>query len=213
MKKITSLIILIALLVFAAACAKGNSASGDSDKLVENGDIVNIDFVGMIDGEPFENGSDEGFDLTIGSGRFIPGFEEQMIGMKNGETKDLNVPFPEDYGVPELAGKEAVFRVTVNYIQVKDTDPARTAAKGDTVNIDFIGMIDGEPFENGSAEDVNLNIGSERFIPGFEDQVIGMKTGETKDINVTFPEDYGVPELDGKEVVFKVTLNYFFAGV
>lgn len=78
---------------------------------------------------------------------------------------------------------------------------------GDTSVIDFEGFLDDEPFEGGKAENHQLEIGSNAFIPGFEEQLVGMKTGEAKDINVTFPEEYQAEELAGKEVVFKVKLH------
>ena len=83
---------------------------------VESGDIVNIDYVGKIDGEEFDGGSAEGYDLEIGSSTFIDGFEDDIIGMQVGETKDLELKFPEDYHSIDLAGKDAVFTVTVNSI-------------------------------------------------------------------------------------------------
>ena len=83
---------------------------------VEDGDTVNIDYVGKIDGEEFDGGSAEGYDLEIGSCTFIDGFEDGIIGMQVGETKDLELTFPEDYHSEELAGKDVVFTVTVNSI-------------------------------------------------------------------------------------------------
>ena len=83
---------------------------------VESGDIVNIDYVGKMDGEEFDGGSAEGYDLEIGSCTFIDGFEDGVIGMRVGETKDLNLKFPKDYHSEDLAGKDVVFTVTVNYI-------------------------------------------------------------------------------------------------
>ena len=85
-------------------------------KAVENGDIVNLDYSGSVDGIKFEGGTASNQELTIGSHSFIPGFEEQMVGMTVGETRDLNVPFPTDYHAKELAGKDSVFTVTVNKI-------------------------------------------------------------------------------------------------
>ncbi len=87
------------------------------DRPVENGDIVNLDYAGTVDGVAFDGGTAEGQTLTIGSGSFIPGFEEQMVGMGIGEEKDLNVTFPAEYHAAELAGKDAVFHVKVNGIQ------------------------------------------------------------------------------------------------
>jgi len=88
---------------------------------LENGDQATFDFVGKIDGEEFEGGKAENFELVIGSGQFIPGFEEQMVGLKKGETKDLTVTFPKDYQSADLAGKEAVFTVTINEIKTKSS--------------------------------------------------------------------------------------------
>lgn len=83
----------------------------------ESGDQVVIDFVGKIDGEAFEGGSAEDFPLGLGSGQFIPGFEDQLIGVAAGEERDVSVTFPENYGAEALAGKEAVFSVTVKEVK------------------------------------------------------------------------------------------------
>ncbi len=84
------------------------------DRPLENGDTVNLNYLGTVDGVAFEGGTAENQTLTLGSGQFIPGFEEQMVGMNIGEEKDLNVTFPEQYHSEELAGKAAVFHVKVN---------------------------------------------------------------------------------------------------
>lgn len=86
---------------------------------VENGNIAIIDFEGFKDGVPFEDGKGENYSLEIGSHTFIPGFEEQIIGMAKGEEKDLDITFPEDYGAKELAGAKVVFKVKVNEIKEK----------------------------------------------------------------------------------------------
>ena len=86
----------------------------------QNGDIANIDFVGSVDGVKFEGGEAAGFDLTLGSGQFIPGFEEQVVGMNVGESKDVNVTFPENYQAENLKGKAAVFAVTLNALTAKE---------------------------------------------------------------------------------------------
>lgn len=90
------------------------------DRAVENGDTVNLDFEGFVDGEPFEGGKGEGYPLVIGSNTFIPGFEEQLIGANIDEEKEVNVTFPEDYQAEELKGKAAVFKCKVNRIQKKE---------------------------------------------------------------------------------------------
>ena len=89
-------------------------------RAAENGDIANIDFVGTVDGVKFDGGEAEGFDLTLGSGQFIPGFEEQVVGMNVGESKDVNVTFPENYQAEALKGKAAVFAVKLNKLQAKE---------------------------------------------------------------------------------------------
>lgn len=94
----------------------GCVTSGVTDRAVENGDTVNIDYEGKKDGVAFEGGTQKGSPLTIGSGKFIEGFEEGLIGVLPGETVDLNLSFPKDYGSADLAGQEVVFTVTVNFI-------------------------------------------------------------------------------------------------
>ena len=88
---------------------------------VESGDIAIIDFEGFKDGVAFDGGKGENYSLEIGSNTFIPGFEDQVIGMKVGEEKDLNLTFPEDYGVKDLKGAAVVFKVKVNEIKTKQT--------------------------------------------------------------------------------------------
>ena len=90
------------------------------DRPVESGDTATIDFEGSVDGVPFEGGKAEKYDLEIGSNTFIPGFEDQVIGMKIDEEKDVKVKFPEEYFSKELAGKDAVFKVKVHEIKKKE---------------------------------------------------------------------------------------------
>lgn len=90
------------------------------DRAVENGDVTVIDFEGFVDGKAFEGGKAEGHELTIGSNTFIPGFEDQIIGMKIDEEKDINVKFPEEYFSKELAGKDATFKVKLHEIKKKE---------------------------------------------------------------------------------------------
>ena len=106
MKKFMSVLGLCSV-AFLAAC--------DSNAGAKNGDTVVIDFAGYLDGVQFEGGTAAGYPLKLGSGQFVPGFEDQIVGMKTGETKDINITFPEDY-VPALAGKSVVFKVTVQEI-------------------------------------------------------------------------------------------------
>lgn len=90
------------------------------DRAVAQGDMVSLDFEGFVDGVAFEGGKGENYDLTIGSGMFIPGFEDQLVGAEIGKELDVNVTFPEEYNAKELAGKPAVFKCTVNAIKVKE---------------------------------------------------------------------------------------------
>lgn len=90
------------------------------DAKVENGDVAVIDFEGFKDGVAFEGGASENYSLEIGSGTFIPGFEEQLIGMKSGEEKDIKVTFPEDYMEESLKGQEVTFKVKVHEIKTKE---------------------------------------------------------------------------------------------
>ncbi|WP_323764882.1 trigger factor [Marinovum sp.] len=89
----------------------------DEGAAAEDGDQVVFDFVGKVDGEAFEGGSAEDYPLVLGSGSFIPGFEEQLVGVKAGEEKDVTVSFPEDYQAEHLAGKEAVFSCTIKEVK------------------------------------------------------------------------------------------------
>ncbi len=88
------------------------------NKVSENGDTVVIDFAGFLGTEQFEGGTAQNYPLKLGSGQFVPGFEEQLIGAKIGEQRDVKITFPTDY-VPNLAGKDVVFKVTIKDIKKK----------------------------------------------------------------------------------------------
>ena len=90
------------------------------DAVIEKGDFAIIDFAGTVDGQPFSGGEGKGYPLEVGSGSFIPGFEEQLVGLKAGEATDVDVTFPETYFVKELANKEAVFKVNVQDVKRKE---------------------------------------------------------------------------------------------
>ena len=90
-----------------------------TDRACKLGDTVNIDFSGSVDGEKFPGGTADGYDLVLGSGAFIPGFEDAVVGMKKGENRDITVKFPDDYQADNLRGKNAVFAITLNKITVK----------------------------------------------------------------------------------------------
>lgn len=108
------------------------------DRAVQAGDVANIDFEGFLDGVPFDGGKSDNFDLEIGSGSFVPGFEDQVAGMSISEEKDIHITFPEDYHA-DLAGKAVVFHVKVNAIKVKelpalDDEFAKDVSEFDTLD-------------------------------------------------------------------------------
>ncbi len=105
MKKIVSLMALCGVVALAGC-----------EKIAKNGDTVVIDFAGFLGEEQFKGGTATDYPLKLGSGTFVPGFEEQLIGAKVGESRDINITFPENY-VKELAGKDVVFKVTVKEIK------------------------------------------------------------------------------------------------
>lgn len=115
-----------------------NVASTESvERAAQNGDTANIDFLGTLDGVPFDGGKGEGYDLKLGSGSFVPGFEEQVVGMSAGEEKDINITFPENYH-EGLAGKDVVFHVKVNKITetvlpAQDDEFARDVSEFDSL--------------------------------------------------------------------------------
>ncbi len=93
-------------------CAAFGLTACDSNAGAKNGDTVVINFAGFLDGVQFPGGTAENYPLKLGSGQFVPGFEEQVVGMKEGEERDINITFPTEY-VPDLAGKSVVFKVKV----------------------------------------------------------------------------------------------------
>ncbi|SDF19615.1 trigger factor [Sporolituus thermophilus] len=108
------------------------------DAVLQKGDFAIIDFEGFIDGKPFKGGDAKGYPLEVGSGSFIPGFEDQLLGAKAGEEREVNVVFPEDYFVPELAGKASTFKVKIHDIKRKelpelDDDFAKDVSEFDTL--------------------------------------------------------------------------------
>ncbi|MEA4814677.1 MAG: trigger factor, partial [Oscillospiraceae bacterium] len=118
--------------------AERNARLVSVEREAQNGDTAVIDFEGFKDGVPFEGGKGENYTLELGSGTFIPGFEEQVVGMKAGEEKDIDVTFPEDYQAEDLKGKPVVFKVKVNEVKFKelpeiDDDFAQDVSEFDTV--------------------------------------------------------------------------------
>jgi trigger factor len=145
--------------------------------------------------------------------KFDRGEEKTEIEIKLSLKPEVNIEGYEDLipevALPEISDEEVEEKIK-EYAK-EASEPVKidkeVAQKGDIAVIDFIGYIDGKEMENGEANDYPLELGSNTFIPGFEDQVIGMKVGETKEIKVTFPQEYQAKEIAGKEATFKVTLK------
>ena len=158
------------------------------DKITD-GDIAIIDFEGFVNDEPFEGGKGENYSLTIGSGTFIPGFEEQLIGAKAGDEKDVKVKFPDDYHSEDLKGKEAIFKVKVN--EVKEV-------KIPEVNADFFedlgmeGIDTKEALEAQVTENIILRKESELETKYMDD----LLEAAAKDVQVEIPEVMINEELD-----------------
>ena len=117
--------------------AQNVASTEEVEKAAEMGDTANIDFEGFLDGTPFDGGKGDNFDLKLGSGQFVPGFEEQVVGMNVGEEKDIDITFPEDYHA-ELAGKAVVFHVKLNKVTVTtvpaiDDELAKDVSEFDTL--------------------------------------------------------------------------------
>jgi trigger factor len=110
----------------------------DVDRPAEKDDTVNIDYEGWLGEEQFEGGTAEGFDLKLGSGSFIPGFEDQLIGAKTGDKVDVHVTFPEEYHAPDLAGKEVVFHVTIHAVKGTEKPEIDDAFAQDTSEFDTL---------------------------------------------------------------------------
>lgn len=143
------------------------------DRAAQDGDITIIDFEGFVDGVPFDGGKGENHSLTLGSGSFIPGFEEQIIGHVLADEFDVNVTFPEEYA-PELASKEAVFKVKLHEIKVKevpeiDDDLAKDASEYETV----------EELRKGTEEDIRIHK-QEEADKAFEGQVLDALASNVK---------------------------------
>jgi trigger factor len=144
----------------------------------------------------YEEGKDAELKVEV---EILPDIEVPSIdGLK---LERLTVP------VTDAALDEALQRLAANQKSFKDAPKTKKAAEGDQLIIDFVGRVDGQEFEGGKAEGAALAIGSGRFIPGFEEQLTGLKAGDSKTIKVTFPADYPAAELKGKEAEFDVTVH------
>lgn len=152
------------------------------DGIVENGNVAIIDFEGFKDGVAFEGGKGENYSLEIGSHTFIPGFEEQLVGMKSGEEKDINVTFPEDYGATDLAGKDVVFKVKVNEVKAKET---RELDKDFFEDLGMDGIDTKEKLE----EEIKNNIQANKEMDAENKYIDALLSEISKNVEVEIPEE------------------------
>ena len=151
------------------------------DGKVENGDVAIIDFEGFKDGVAFDGGKGENYSLEIGSHTFIPGFEEQVIGMKVGDEKDLDLTFPEDYGAKDLAGAKVVFKVKVNEIKEKK------ARELDEDFFEDLGM-EGIDSEEKLRDEIKGSIQAQKEMDAENKYVDAILEGVSKNVEVDIPE-------------------------
>ena len=156
---------------------------------VENGDTAIIDFEGFKDGVAFDGGKGENYSLEIGSNTFIPGFEEQLIGMKVGEEKDLNLKFPEDYGAKDLAGAAVVFKVKVNEIKQK---------KARELDEDFFEdlAMEGVNSEETLKEEIKNSIKAQKEMDAENNYIDKILEEVSKNVEVDIPEEMVEEEVD-----------------
>ena len=156
---------------------------------VENGDVAIIDFEGFKDGVAFDGGKGENYSLEIGSHTFIPGFEEQVIGMKVGEEKDLNLSFPEDYGAKDLAGAAVVFKVKVNEIKQKQ------ARELDEDFFEDLAM-EGVDSEETLKEEIKNSIQAQKEMDAENNYIDRILEEVSKNVEVDIPEEMVEEEVD-----------------
>ena len=152
------------------------------DGKVANGDVAIIDFEGFKDGVAFDGGKDENYSLEIGSHSFIPGFEEGVIGMKAGDEKDLELTFPEDYGVADLAGAKVVFKVKVNEVKEKQTREL------DEDFFEDLGM-EGIDSEDKLKEEIKASIKAQKEMDAENKYVDTILDEVSKNVEVDIPEE------------------------
>lgn len=166
------------------------------DKLIKDEELRPAMQPQVALGEDYEEGKDAEITVEL---EVLPVIDAPSTdGLK---LEKLTVPATDE------AIDEAIQNIAGQNKSYKDAAKTKKAADGNQVIIDFLGKLDGEPFEGGAAEDAPLVLGSGTFIPGFEEQLVGVKTGDEKTITVTFPEDYQAEHLAGKEVTFDITVK------
>ncbi|MEC8539066.1 MAG: trigger factor [Pseudomonadota bacterium] len=188
--------------------------------------VVKSRFGGQVQGEALKNALDEGARQAIESNelRLASQPSVEITAYEDGKDMEasLSCEVMPEITMPDLAAlkiekptleagdaeiDEALNNIAEGNRPTVEVTEKRAAKSGDVVMIDFVGRIDGEAFEGGAAEGHSLELGSNSFIPGFEDGLVGVKAGETRDVTVTFPEDYQAAHLAGKDAVFEVTVH------
>lgn len=159
---------------------KGMRIIDVDDRACQNGDDVVIDFDGYKDGVPFEGGKAEKFTLSLGSGQFIPGFEEQVCGHSIGDEFDINVKFPDEYGAPELAGQDAVFKIKLHEIKAKELPELDDDFVKDTTEFDTVDELKTDIKKK--LEDAEENRANSEVEGALFDQVIDNVEGEIPEI-------------------------------
>ena len=159
------------------------------DGKVENGDVAIIDFEGFKDGVAFDGGKGENYSLEIGSNTFIPGFEEQIIGMKAGDKKDLDLTFPEDYGAKDLAGAKVVFKVKVNEIKQKQT------REFDEDFFEDLGM-EGVDSEEKLRDQIKSSLTAQKEVENENKYVDELLEAVGKNVEVDIPQEMVEEEID-----------------
>lgn len=172
-----------------------------TDRAAQPEDVVNIDFVGKVDGKEFEGGTAQGYDLTLGSGQFIPGFEDAVVGMSTGEVKDIPVTFPADYQAKDLAGKPAVFTVTLHKITGKNV-PAFDEAFAKKMGNDSV-----EAYTAKVRERLEKNAAS-RSVNETEDAIL---TEIAKTAKAEIPEV--MIERQEEEMLQRMEYNFMYQGI
>ena len=168
------------------------------DKTIEAGNIAVFDFEGFVDGEAFEGGKAENFELLIGSGQFIPGFEDGMIGLKAGDEKDLEVTFPEDYQAPNLKGKASIFKIKIHDVKEEklpelNDELAKSVGAKDVETLDQLKAYIKEVFTeqyNQQARSQFQRAAFDKILEGTEIAVPGsLIIAEMKKVRATFEEN------------------------
>ncbi len=187
---------------------------------VQNGDVANIDFEGKLNGEAFEGGTSEGYDLEIGSGTFIEGFEEGLVGVSVGETVDLPLTFPDAYGNADLAGKDVIFTVTVNSIsRVPElTDElADTISEGAYTDVDSYRAHVVEELEAEMAQQKDYYINGELYeqlllsntINDYPEELIKYGMDNMRNYYSAYAQAYGMELEDFISSNFNMTMEQF----